>query len=124
MRRLAHVVLVLALSFSIGLHWACLQSAAWVNMIVTYSSDGGLTQALQKTFDGEHPCSRCMAIQKEQDTEKQNESKSLQQKINLFTEQPERFIASIEVARQDFLSQEAFTRLRTVSPAVPPPRWA
>jgi hypothetical protein len=124
MRRFAHIVLVLALSASIGLHWAFLQSAAWVNMVVTYSLDGGFTEAVQKTFDGEHPCARCKQIQKGQDTEKKNESKSVQQKIEFFHEQPERFVACLPEARQEFVIHEAIILVRPVSPAVPPPRWA
>ena len=124
MRRLAHLVLVLALSASIGLHWTFLQSAAWVDMLVTYSRDGGFTEAVQKTFDGEHPCVRCKAIQKGQDTERKNESKSMQQKIEFFHEQPERFIARLPEPSQDFVVHDEVMPVRQASPDVPPPRWA
>ena len=124
MRRLAHIILVLALSASIGLHWAFLQSAAWVNMVVSYSRDGGFAEAVQKTFDGEHPCARCKEIQKGQDTEKKNESRSVQQKIEFFHEESVAFVASLPVSEQVFAIHEVSLQVRPVSPAVPPPRWA
>ena len=123
MRRIAHLLLVLALSASIGLHWAFLQSAAWVNMVVTYSRDGGFTEAVQKTFDGEHPCARCKEIQKGQDSEKKHESKSAQQKIEFFHEQSEVFVVCVPVSVGPLNVEHQIVSVRPVSPAVPPPRW-
>jgi hypothetical protein len=53
----------LALLQILGGHWALLQTTAWVGMIVQYSQRAGLTAGLAQTFDGEHPCSVCKAIQ-------------------------------------------------------------
>ena len=124
MRRLAHMLLVLALSASIGLHWAFLQSAAWVNMVVTYSRDGGFTEAVQKTFDGEHPCARCKEIQKGQDTQKKQEFKSAQQKIEFYHEQPEVFTVRVTPVQEPGFVYHAVKESRSTAPAVPPPRWA
>ncbi|MEO8206151.1 MAG: hypothetical protein ABI615_08215 [Chthoniobacterales bacterium] len=46
----------------VGGHWAVLQTIAWANMIRTYSQDASLQVAIEKTFDGEHPCSMCMTV--------------------------------------------------------------
>jgi len=48
---------------SLGGHWALLQTSAWVGMIVQYSQRAGLKAGIAQTFDGEHPCSVCKAIQ-------------------------------------------------------------
>jgi hypothetical protein len=64
----------LALLQILGGHWALLQTTAWVGMIVQYSQRDGLTAGLAQTFDGEHPCSVCKAIQ---DGKKQEQKKTL-----------------------------------------------
>ncbi|HCN28711.1 MAG TPA: hypothetical protein DIT64_08070 [Verrucomicrobiales bacterium] len=59
----ARALLVAALMISIGLHWAVLQSAAWVGMVVAYSVEkGSVVQGISDTFDGEHPCPLCTAV--------------------------------------------------------------
>jgi hypothetical protein len=60
--RLSRFFIVLALAGSIGLHWAFLQSVAWVGMVISYSESAPLSEALAKTFDGRHPCSLCKEI--------------------------------------------------------------
>src|SRR3974390_2687524 len=62
-----------ALAGSIGLHWAFFQSVAWVGMVITYSQESTLTDALGKTFDGKHPCSLCKQIAKEQKAQKKSD---------------------------------------------------
>ncbi len=58
--------LLLFLAFWImGGQWLMLQSVAWVNMVRDYSQNQSLSQALKKTFDGNHPCPLCRYIQKE-----------------------------------------------------------
>lgn len=42
-----------------------MQGVAWVGMTISYSSDGGFVEGVKKTFDGDHPCRLCCAIQKE-----------------------------------------------------------
>ena len=54
--RFPRFLIVLALAGSIGLHWAFLQSVAWDGMVISYSEDAPLSEALAKTFDGRHPC--------------------------------------------------------------------
>ncbi len=48
---------------SLGLHWAVIQGVAWTTMLVSYSQSGGLIQAVAKTFDGQHPCPLCEAVE-------------------------------------------------------------
>lgn len=51
-----------ALACSIGLHWGFLQPIAWTTMLVGNLSKSSLPEALQRTFDGKHPCALCKAI--------------------------------------------------------------
>ena len=40
-----------------------LQSVAWVGMVVSYTqTDDSLASAVEKTFDGQHPCDLCEAV--------------------------------------------------------------
>jgi len=38
-----------------GAHWAILQTAAWMTMLVKYSESEGVEVGISKTFDGKHP---------------------------------------------------------------------
>ena len=75
MRAAIRFATVLVLVLSLGLHWALLQSIAWVGMIASYSRVASLAEALSKTFDGKHPCCLCKLIQKGRAEEKQQEQK-------------------------------------------------
>jgi hypothetical protein len=46
----------------LGGSYGILQTIAWSRMIVDYSSNDGLVEAIKKTFDGEHPCEMCTQI--------------------------------------------------------------
>ncbi|MBE7503391.1 MAG: hypothetical protein HS113_24500 [Verrucomicrobiales bacterium] len=68
---------VLLLVLSLGLHWAALQTVAWAGMIVAYAKEGTVREAISKTFDGEHPCPLCKAIEQGREHEKQQDQKTL-----------------------------------------------
>ncbi|MDB6136608.1 MAG: hypothetical protein JWM59_4851 [Verrucomicrobiales bacterium] len=50
-----------------------LQAVAWAGMVVSRTAESGMATAVQTTFDGEHPCALCTAIQK---SEKSTEPKA------------------------------------------------
>ena len=56
----------------LGGHWAILQTAAWVGMVIEYSANDGLQVGLSKTFDGAHPCELCKSIAKNKAAEKKH----------------------------------------------------
>ncbi len=58
----------------LGGHWVALQSVAWVGMVIDYSKQASLTTALEKTFDGEHPCDLCKTVSKGRGEEQKNET--------------------------------------------------
>lgn len=64
MKAAARFLLVAALMISIGLHWAVMQSAAWVGMTVANTvKTGSVAQGLSDTFDGQHPCALCHLVE-------------------------------------------------------------
>jgi hypothetical protein len=69
--RFSKALAVIAALHLMGGHWIAVQSVAWVTMIVDYAEDSSVTEALAKTFDGQHPCQICKAVAsgKEQERE-------------------------------------------------------
>ncbi len=61
-RLLGCVVMMAALFLSAGGHLALLQGVAWANMVRDFSRTGSVTSAVEKTFDGKHPCPLCKKI--------------------------------------------------------------
>ena len=46
----------------IGGHVAGLQVVAWVGMLAARAPEQGFVRAAESTFDGDHPCSLCLAV--------------------------------------------------------------
>ncbi len=63
--RLAYLALLIAVATAIDIHLPLMQVAAWTSMIVNYSEDRDLADAIEMTFDGDHPCPMCKAIEAE-----------------------------------------------------------
>ena len=63
---------LLAILLASGTHWVVLQAVAFGTMIVQYAQDAPWRQAIANTFDGQHPCPLCHAVQEgRQQEEKQ-----------------------------------------------------
>jgi hypothetical protein len=54
-----------------GGHLGMLQVVAWSGMLVNYARTDGVAEAARKTFDGEHKCSLCHAIDDSRAAEQQ-----------------------------------------------------
>lgn len=69
---------ILACSLSLlamsGGHLFALQSLAWVRMVIEYSRNDSIQNALAKTFSGEHPCALCLKVQKSWNEKQKQES--------------------------------------------------
>ena len=63
-RKAASLFVSLALFLIIGGPWTVLQTIAWAKMVVDYSRDNPVSEAISKTFDGNHPCGMCKKISK------------------------------------------------------------
>lgn len=115
---------VLVLVLSLGLHWALLQTVAWTGMLVSFSRDGSFVEAVNKTFDGNHPCSLCKAIAKGRAAEKQQEQKQIKTggKLELgVIWQPTGFNFACD--REQISSPESQSPSRNEEPPKPRPRF-
>jgi hypothetical protein len=61
--RQARLMAVLLAGLSVGLHWGLVQTVGWVSMTIEFSQRASLSEALEMTFDGEHPCRLCKLAQ-------------------------------------------------------------
>jgi hypothetical protein len=121
--RLSKTAVVVALSLSIGLHWALLQTVAWTGMVLNYSQTAPLTEALAKTFDGKHPCNLCKLVDAGKKSEKKQEAQKPASKLEVFLAAnqavlfPPRFVQPSSVASHTVMA-------RFLTPPTPPPRQA
>jgi hypothetical protein len=122
MSRLSQILVVAALVVSIGLHWAVLQSAAWVGMAVAYSVEkGSITEGLSDTFDGNHPCLLCKAVDEGKKGKEKTEVKSPIKKIQMLTVRHISFI-SPQGDSISYSSLDERPAMRESVPLIGPPR--
>src|ERR1700730_16190061 len=119
--RFAVFLCVIAAFQLMGGHWAVLQATAWVGMLVKYSESEGVEVGISKTFDGKHPCSLCLSIAKNKQTEKKQSSQLAAAKIYLiahtqrWTLQPPRYFWCLKIPIASLFSCDS-------RPAGTPPR--
>jgi hypothetical protein len=70
--RFGQVLMLLVLFAASGGHWMALQSLAWTRMLMSYSRNGQIMEAVTKTFDGRHPCSLCKQVERAKSSEPQS----------------------------------------------------
>ncbi|MBM3835584.1 MAG: hypothetical protein FJ403_20395 [Verrucomicrobia bacterium] len=80
-------IAAILLIFSIGGHWAVLQSGAWVGMFINFSQHDPVSEALVKTFDGNHPCRVCDFVAEGKKSEKKEGPQAVKMKIDFFLEE-------------------------------------
>jgi hypothetical protein len=66
------MLVVAALVLTTGAHWAALQTVAWTTMLANNLRTQSVSEAVSKTFDGEHPCCLCKAIAAAKKSEKKS----------------------------------------------------
>ena len=116
--------LVLLLCLTLGLHWTVLQSVAWTGMLIGNLGENSVVEAVEKTFDGEHPCPLCLAVKEGQKQEKDDSKPLAAKSVKKFE--------AVLVAETRLVAPPAqirsFPRLvsrfdgRSERPSMPPPR--
>ncbi|MFC7336926.1 hypothetical protein ACFQY0_07035 [Haloferula chungangensis] len=122
------LIVIMGCIHLLGGSFGVLQIVAWAGMLVQYSSSEGVSEGISKTFDGEHPCSLCLAIKevKDQQSEKQplqvaSDKLSLKE-LALPTIITLRNPTSRPTVIPPFLDPIEHCGSRADSPPVPPPR--
>ncbi|HWB59332.1 MAG TPA: hypothetical protein VG733_07560 [Chthoniobacteraceae bacterium] len=125
MRHAAAIIgkwLVIAAMFSaFGGHWMLLQSVAWTTMVIDNVKHASLGEALERTFDGQHPCALCKTIAKERQSQKEQDLFATFGKINLFYECMRIVVVSPRPC-MELSAWECFAPQRGDKPLLRPPR--
>ena len=114
-------ITVLALCCAIGLHWIALQSIAWTTMVLDYSKQAPLRQAITQTFDGMHPCSICHLVNKGTNSEKKSDLQPVTPKIDIICTKRAITLLPPFVHFKYLAGDFSFSEIGD-SPPVPPPR--
>ena len=121
--KLSKCLLVVALSLSVGAHWAALQSVAWCRMVISYSQGSSIKEGLVKTFDGNHPCELCKIVAEGKKSQKKQDAHSKIAKVDLILISPLKPGVSPPLVPA-FLTTDSDPTNRTEAPLIPPPRTA
>ena len=121
--RLGKCSVVLALVALIGGHWAVLQTAAWVGMAVNFSRTETVSVALEKTFDGKHPCPLCKIVKTGKASEKKQDLLKLEAKFEFLTAAGSCELFPPRPIRH-FTPQAERASALVYAPLLPPPRAA
>ena len=115
------VLLVVAVFFASGSHWALLQTVAWSTMVFDFSRSGSVAEAVAKTFDGKHPCQLCEQVRKGQGSEGQKDAPPSVVKVELFHEETARMVTP-RPERPAYALVDFYGVVRPLCPTAPPPR--
>jgi hypothetical protein len=121
--RCGKFMVVTALVLTTGLHWAALQTVAWTTMLASNLCDDSFSQAVDKTFDGMHPCCLCKAIAAARKSEKKSESVAPALKME-FPPMAEKTILIPPAQFKFFPLKNTFAEYFSSEPLLPPPRVA
>ena len=92
-RAMASVMIGLALFLTTGGHVAILQGVAWTNMVRDFAKTESIGTALEKTFDGQHPCTLCKKITESGSGKKDDALTSAKSKLGEFLPQSHSLLA-------------------------------
>ena len=119
--RLGLVLCLVAGIQLLGGHWAILQTAAWVGMVIDYSKAEGVEAGISKTFDGKHPCPLCLSIAQYKEKEGKQITHLDFGKLDLVC-QALRWVLTPPPARDAVADPPYLLARGTHPPPVPPPR--
>lgn len=114
------LLVVGALVISIGAHWAALQSVAWVGMVISYSHTSTLAEAVQKTFDGQHPCKLCKFVSEGKKSERKQNVLKVETKLDLLIADKAAILYPPNALPPNFAPLTVFSA-NNFSPPTPPP---
>jgi hypothetical protein len=117
------MIVALALACSVGLHWAFLQSFAWSTMLVDNLTTSSFSVAIQRTFDGKHPCALCKAIDEGKKSERKSDTLVSLKKFEGLNE-PVSVVIFPTASFPTIDAQDATFETILPTPPTPPPRAA
>jgi len=119
--RLGHYLLIFALLGATGTHWMVLQTVAWSGMLADNLRGGSLSEAVSRTFDGQHPCELCRQIATGKRAEQKSTFVGVKLKLEFVKGSAMTPLQSPRLAGLSALAAIG-PHSRLNQPAVPPPR--
>jgi hypothetical protein len=120
-RKFGQLLMIVAVLSATGTHWLALQSVAWTAMLAENLQTSSLESALQRTFDGKHPCCLCKEIAKDKQSEKKSDAQVELKKLDFsLTDFQIAFCPPSAFYELDAANDSAASLTR--APSVPPPR--
>jgi hypothetical protein len=119
-KRLTRFIVFCAAVQILGGHWMALQSMAWVGMIASYARGEKLVIAIEKTFDGDHPCGLCEVVKKGREQEQKQQVARVIVKLEAVISA----VAQIAVPPAldcEYESRVETLAVRSLDPPTPPP---
>lgn len=114
-------MVVSALVTLLGTHWVLLQTLAWTTMLADNLQSAPLGEALEKTFDGKHPCPICLAIAAGKKAEQKKEFTAPVLKLE-FPPVRENFVLIAPARFLPVPQTDTFADSLPERPLTPPPR--
>jgi hypothetical protein len=119
--RIGKIFVVVTLVTMLGAHWAALQTVAWTAMLAENLQSGSVQTAVEKTFDGKHPCCLCKAIAAGKKSEQKTEFRAQSQKME-FPPLKDNFILMAPGQFQFLPLENFFANALAQKPLLQPPR--
>ena len=105
-----------------GGNWCALQSLAWMTMLAGNLRMDSFTAAVERTFDGKHPCPLCKAIAAGKKSEEKKEYAAPFTRLE-FPPLPGRFVMDAPERFPRLPLIDRFSRTLRTQPPTPPPRF-
>ena len=124
-RRLGNLAVVIGLALTLASPWGVLKSIAWASMLVDFSRQENLARAVSMTFDGQHPCGLCKAIDAGKAQERKQPSQTSPTVTDLKLFPPPSALVFLHPPTPGVLSDTpVLPDARGEPPPTPPPRFA
>jgi hypothetical protein len=120
-RKFGHVLMIIAVLTATGTHWLAFQSVAWTAMLAENLETSSFQRALQRTFDGKHPCCLCKQIAKDKQSEKKSDVQVELKKPD-FSHNRFEFVFCAPSDFYEVRAAENEALSLTRAPALPPPK--
>jgi hypothetical protein len=112
---------IVALCLSLGFQWLALQSVAWTTMLLANARHAPLSEAVARTFDGNHPCDLCQAVAQGGKSERKSDVLRTVAKLDLICSA--RTVTLLPPwVRYDYVPYSFSLSETFLAPPVPPPR--
>jgi hypothetical protein len=120
-RKFGQLLMIFAILMATGTHWLAFQSFAWTTMLAENLHTSSWQRAIQRTFDGKHPCCLCKQIAKDKQSEKKSDAQ-LEVKKPDFSHNRFEFVFCAPSHFYEVSAASGSTATLTHPPALPPPK--